>query len=213
MDCSIIEAWHFLPNDGRVANHFRHGKKSPFSGHKVSEGEVLVVEGSVVPEIWGLHASKHVVEALFWAAGLVLCKVVLSGKIVKGDKKYCANSRQVTKIFPRLITERLIRGWATDVAERHYKQMSVQHKCLHQCIEASREIIKFGKANTDCKYECRQLYKLIQNENDKRAAFMCMKLIDVSGQYYWRSWAARPKNYNDENEMLELDEMFNCVNV
>ena len=41
----------------------------------------------------GLHASKTVIEALQYAPGPILYRVILSGKIVHGDDKSCATKR------------------------------------------------------------------------------------------------------------------------
>jgi hypothetical protein len=78
--------WHFLNEDRRLANG---------DGRKVKVGETYRVEGQ--PQLChrGLHASKRLIDALFYAPGPVLCKVQLGGVVVHGDDKAVATERTV----------------------------------------------------------------------------------------------------------------------
>lgn len=125
-------AWHFLPADMRLANGDRR---------LVVDGETLTVEGEVVLCKRGLHASESPLDALVWAQGPVLCRVELSGTIVRDIDKAAASSRtcvwhvDATKALRRFAVacarralehecaagrEPDLRSWAAcDVAERH----------------------------------------------------------------------------------------------
>jgi hypothetical protein len=88
-------AWHFLSDDRRVARNARNGRLSPHAGKPVTPGLRLTVPGTPVPERWGLHASVAPSDALFWAPGLVVCRVMLGGQVVAGDRKVAAQERTV----------------------------------------------------------------------------------------------------------------------
>lgn len=47
----------------------------------------------------GLHASEQIIDALFYAPGPVVCRVELSGEIIKSDDKICAEKRKVLWMY------------------------------------------------------------------------------------------------------------------
>ncbi len=91
-------AWHF------VGDKLRDGRDIP------ADGEWLIHGGPVVPCKFGLHASKHPLDALMYAPGSTLCLVELAGKIVPHNSdKVVASER---KIIARKDVTGLLRNFA-----------------------------------------------------------------------------------------------------
>ena len=80
-----MKAWHFLPANRKISGH----------NEKAYVGMTSEVSGEIVPEKWGLHASKRALQAAFWAPSLLLTRVELSGTIVEGDRKIAASERKI----------------------------------------------------------------------------------------------------------------------
>lgn len=80
-----IQAWHFLSNDLR----FGYG-----DGNKAEAGYVYSVDGDIQLCHWGLHASERAIDALQYAPGHMVGRVVLSHKIIRGDDKLVASHRE-----------------------------------------------------------------------------------------------------------------------
>lgn len=80
-----ILAWHFAAADRRLA----YG-----DGRAIVDGETLTHVGPVVLCKSGLHASTRIMDALRFAPGPVLCRVRLSGTVVRGGDKIAASSRE-----------------------------------------------------------------------------------------------------------------------
>ena len=80
-----MKAWHFLPADRRLR----------FTGESVRVGQTIEVCGPIVPEKWGLHAAKRLLDAVFWAPSLLLTRVELSGTVVEGTREIAASRRTV----------------------------------------------------------------------------------------------------------------------
>lgn len=77
------EAWHF------VGDRLRDGRPIP------ADGELLRHEGGLKLRSSGLHASERLIDALSYAPGNTLCRVELSGKILRDDDKLCASERVI----------------------------------------------------------------------------------------------------------------------
>lgn len=101
-----IDAWHFCRSDKRLA----HGK--PLT---IAPGYVYSVTGEMVLCDWGLHASERAIDALMYAPGPIICRVRLSGDILRGDDKLCARRREVLWMAD---ASRTLHEFACDVAER-----------------------------------------------------------------------------------------------
>jgi len=82
--------WHFLPDDGILANG---------DGRKVVVGETLRIEGEPVLCDHGFHASERIIDALQYAPGALVCRVKLGGKITEGDDKVAAQERTVVWMY------------------------------------------------------------------------------------------------------------------
>ena len=80
-----MKAWHFLPSNGCLSG----------TNDQVIVGHTDEVQGEIIPERWGLHASHRALQAAFWAPSLLLTRVELGGTIVKGDRKLAASQRTV----------------------------------------------------------------------------------------------------------------------
>src|SRR5690606_29372679 len=78
-----VLAWHF------VGAALRDGRPVP------PDGEWLVHEGDVEPRISGLHASRKVIDALNYAPGSTICRVVVADVVVDEGDKLVARRRAI----------------------------------------------------------------------------------------------------------------------
>ena len=85
-----IKAWHWLPNDGKLANG---------DGRQVVAGETYTVWGTIALCSHGLHASRKLMHALGYVPGNILCRVECSGDVVEGDDKLVCTKRKVVWMF------------------------------------------------------------------------------------------------------------------
>ena len=82
-----MDAWHFLPKDGRL----QFGRRS-----KVKVGQTLRRDPAKLSMCtYGLHASVQAIDALKYAPGPVVCRVRLGGTIIEDDDKCVASRRTV----------------------------------------------------------------------------------------------------------------------
>jgi len=81
-----IEAWHFLPSDKKLG----YG-----DGRLVVAGQTYKYDGDPVLCRKGMHASILAIDALLYAPGPIISRVILSGKIVTGEDKLVATERHV----------------------------------------------------------------------------------------------------------------------
>ncbi len=79
-----IEAWHFLPQDRRLA----HG-----DGRLIQLSVPLSVSLPLELCSHGLHASLRAIDALSYAESALVSRVVLDGEVVHGEDKLCAETR------------------------------------------------------------------------------------------------------------------------
>jgi hypothetical protein len=65
---------------------------------KIRVGQTLTAEGPL--ELWGngLHASQRALDALQYAEGTTICRVELSGEILEGQDRLCAQHCKVLAI-------------------------------------------------------------------------------------------------------------------
>jgi hypothetical protein len=83
----MIRAYHF------VNATLRDGSAIP------ANGEWLTFEGKLSICKRGLHASKHVADALTYAPGTTLCLVDIDGDMVEQEDKVCAAKRRIVARF------------------------------------------------------------------------------------------------------------------
>lgn len=81
--------WHFLCEDRRL----QFDPCTP-----VEVGQKIVVEPPIKMCKRGLHASKNALDALGYAPGPIVCRVRLSGQIIKDNDKAVATERTVLKM-------------------------------------------------------------------------------------------------------------------
>ena len=78
--------WHFLGEDKRL--RYRDGRK-------VEIGKTIKVSCQPVLCKSGLHASYRAIDALQYARGPIVCRVMLGGTLIVGDDKVAATERTV----------------------------------------------------------------------------------------------------------------------
>ena len=78
--------WHFLGEDKRL--RYRDGRK-------VEIGKTIKVSCQPVLCKSGLHASYRAIDALKYASGPIICRVMLGGTLIVGDDKVAATERTV----------------------------------------------------------------------------------------------------------------------
>ena len=102
-----ILAWHFLPEDGCLAN------TKP--KRKVVAGKTESVETPIIPCLHGLHGSIRIIDALRYAPGPIVCRTLHWGEVVcRGADKLASQHR-----CPLWIADAsaVLHGFACDVAE------------------------------------------------------------------------------------------------
>lgn len=108
-----VLAWHFV--DGTL----RDGRSVPADGVPLIHDEPLVLCNT------GLHASVRLIDALQYAPGATLCRVVCSEKIIHSDDKLVASRRTILwRIDLSEILESFARQCALGVA--HLWKMPVE---------------------------------------------------------------------------------------
>lgn len=80
---TTIEAWHF------VGATLRDGRPIP------ADGETLRHDGPLKLRRSGLHGSRCIIDALRYARGETICRVVLSGEIEEELDKLVASERTI----------------------------------------------------------------------------------------------------------------------
>ena len=119
-----IKAWHFLPKDRR----FQYG-----DGTKAEVGYVYSVAPPIEMCRWGLHASAKACDALRYAPGPVVGRVLLSGEIAHGDDKLCATHREYLWIAD-----------ATDALRAHARWCAMQVIELWDAPDVVRRYLESG---------------------------------------------------------------------
>ncbi len=86
-ETATMFGWHFLP-ESRCLQHSRSKKA-------ITEGSVTKVRRPLELCRHGLHASERAIDSLQFAPGPIVCRVELSGEILRGSDKACATERRV----------------------------------------------------------------------------------------------------------------------
>ncbi len=102
-----VLAWHWLADNGCL-------QYPPHT--KVEVGQTLTAEGSLELCDNGMHASLRALDALQYALGAIICRVELSGEIVKGDDKLCARHRKVLAMADATKTLHEFACWCAEQA-------------------------------------------------------------------------------------------------
>lgn len=209
-----IKAWHFITPDMKLRD-----------GTKVSVGSITEVKGKPIPERWGLHASTEAMHALFWANGLMLCEVELSGDIVFGEKKVVSTRREILKVIDAAKIENIIWGWASICANNIINNNRIPVEFISVLKETANIDIN-PKRLTYLKSEVRKIYRKIHGlKADGSKNYSAVKMPDylqvlsticLSKVYYeiglwWRGFARRPPSWNSKDEEQLLEKMLNEI--
>jgi len=136
-----ILAWHWCRRD----------LKTKYTGQPIAAGETLTAVGPLELCSNGLHASECPLDALKYAPGEMLCRVELSGEILRGEDKLCARRRKVLWV---LDCERIVHEFACECAERALKSVGVTDSRCWAAIQAKRDWMagKIGDVELDAAY-------------------------------------------------------------
>jgi hypothetical protein len=124
-----ILAWHWCAAS----------MKTQHTGEVISPTRKLTVRPPLRPCSVGLHASLDPFDALQYAPGTIICRVKLSGEIIKGDDKICAEHRE---LIWHANAETLLHEFACDCAERALHIAKVTDQRCHDAIRAKRRWLK-----------------------------------------------------------------------
>lgn len=124
-DTQKILAWHWAPNTLRTR----------YSDEAIVVGQTLKAKGPLELCENGMHASLCPFDALQYAPGSMLCRVQLSGEVIKGDDKLCARSRKTVAIYD---ADHMLHEFACLCAERALKQTGVTDERCHRAIAVKR---------------------------------------------------------------------------
>jgi len=118
-----IKGWHFLRQDCRL---------SFGDGRLIRAGTTVTVPGPPVLYARGLHASRRVMDALQLAPGPVVCRVVVSGEIVKEDDIFAGTRRYVKNDVL----------WAAVAAKRAWLADEITDEQLQMAFIAARSVAR-----------------------------------------------------------------------
>jgi len=121
-----IKAWHFIKEDYRLR----------YSNQEVKAGDTVTVNGPVKLCEHGLHASRRVIDALRYAPGPIVCRVVMSGDIIEGDHKLVASERYIEWT---LDVTWILHEFACWCAEQALKQANVKDTRCWNAIATKRK--------------------------------------------------------------------------
>ena len=99
-----ILAWHWVREDRRLG----YG-----DGREVRAGETIEHNGSIALCESGLHASTTILDALTYAPGPVVCRVRMSGTVLRGNDKIVATRRETLWMVD---ARRVLVVWACECA-------------------------------------------------------------------------------------------------
>ena len=129
-----VLAWHFLREDSRL----RYG-----DGRIVKVGRRMCAPAGKLDVCrYGMHASENLLDALKYAPGPIVCRVELSGNIIKAGDKLVARYRKVIAMADASKELRLFTCW---VASRTLKQAGITDPRAWKAIQTSRRFAH-GKA-------------------------------------------------------------------
>lgn len=78
-----------------LAWHFVNEERTLRDGNTVEAGYVYEVERPIRLCSWGLHASINPLDALTYAPGPIVCRVRMSGEMIRDTDKLVATRREV----------------------------------------------------------------------------------------------------------------------
>jgi len=120
-----IAAWHFLPANGRTQ----------YSNELVTVGSILHVPGEIEICDRGLHASRRAIDALQYAPGPIVCKVLVWVAVQEQSDKLVGAYRQCVSMGDATNT---LHEFACYVAEAALLIAEVKDQRCWNAIEAKR---------------------------------------------------------------------------
>ena len=120
-------------------------KKLGYDDNRViKKGRTHKVKGPLKLCLWGLHASKRIIDALEYAPGPYLWVVELSGDIIEGSDKVCASERTYIQGFN---AEKLLKVFARKQTLINIEKIKphcseTDYKLILQFLETGNENIR-----------------------------------------------------------------------
>jgi len=196
---STVEAWHFLPNDGRLR----------FPPHeKVEVGVTLKIDGSPILCERGFHASIRAIDALNYAPGTRVCRVRLGGEIIHGDDKLVATERTVLWMADATNT---LHECACLFAEEALRVAKVDDPRCHAAIDAKRKWLR-GEIDDDAMSAAEAAARLAAESAATSAARLAARSAAESAarsaaRAAARAWSAAElaQNTTLERELMKLE--------
>ena len=136
MEMNKVLAWHFLPEDGKIAHRNRR---------KVEVGKTYSCKGKIDICWNGMHGSRRILDALEYVNSTLVERVEIWGDIVEQTDKLCGRHRKCLALGD--ITN-ILHEFACDVAEDALKAHKVKDKRSWAAIEAKRKWLK-GEISDD----------------------------------------------------------------
>ena len=137
-----MKAWHFLQDNGRLW----WGPSGEMPGPKVKVGQTLTVKPPLIMCAHGLHASLNVFDALGYAPGALICRVELSGEIIKDPDKVVASERTILWMVDATNALFEFSCWC---AERALKQANVTDERSWAAIHTRRAWLRGDATDAD----------------------------------------------------------------
>ena len=205
-----ILAWHFLQDDCKMRFN---------SDITVKPG---VEYKATLPLIMcenGLHASERIIDALNYAPGPVVCRVELSGEMIKDEDKICAENRKVLWMYD---ATNVLHEFACAVAEqallkgresgkepdpRSWQAIKVKRRWLKG--EASSEELEAARAAAWEAWEAREAAEATAWAAARAAARAAGAAAwEAAWAAAWAAaeataWAAAEEEYNTYNTLLK----------
>ena len=125
-----MKAWHFLRADKRLGYN---------DGRLVRVGHTFKTDEKPRMCQSGFHASVNIMDALNYAPGPIICRVELSGDIIKGDAKCVASERTVIAMAD---VTNVLHEFACWSAERALKRVDNPDPRSVAAIEAKRKWLR-----------------------------------------------------------------------
>ena len=151
-----ILAWHWVREDRRLG----YG-----DGREVRAGETIEHNGSIALCESGLHASTTILDALTYAPGPVICRVRLSGTVLRGNDKIVATRRETLWMVD---ARRVLVVWACEcawealqrVGNPDPRSVAAIHEVMRQQRSGVRDVVRLDSLHVATEVALGQQAKL-----------------------------------------------------
>ena len=149
------KGWHFLQTN----KHLRWGTKEVVKpgGHYSCKGKISLCEN-------GLHASKTILDALYYAPGPVVCRVEVWGDVVRSSDKLAGRNRAVL--------------WMLDAT-------NVLHEFACRCAEDALALVKKPDGRSLAAIEAKRAWMRCEITDEELAA-----AGEAAGEAAWEARVA-----------------------